>query len=249
MKLFKELVKDLDLIEVDDKIDSWLDYNKEREYLTFKEFESIFYKTTNTKQTNSTTAVLSVLFYCFCLKMSKKGIGIQDFKNKYNNIYFEFLKSMELKGYCNSPTGIHQIDFKILAENFESENYSSFENYLFYNYATKNMKFKFFNSLGREPLIYQSYGNKVDLVSYTIDKLAEKFEQHKNNMKQTNVYKLNFNTNLDDSGLVSRFGLERTEIIKSMCLVVNPEAFSFNINVNDITKEKYLIHEAKNELK
>ena len=38
------------------------------------------------------------------------------------------------------------------------------------------MKFKYFNSLGREPIMYQSYGNKLDLVSYTIDKLAENFE-------------------------------------------------------------------------
>ena len=160
------------------------------------------------------------------------------------------MQSLELKGYCNSPVGIQQIDFKILSQNFDSESYSSFDNYLFYNYATKNMKFKYFNSLGREPIMYQSYGNKLDLVSYTIDKLAENFEGHKFNKLKTNVYKLNFSTNLDDTGLVNRFGLERTETIKSMCLVINTENYNnYQNNADLFTKEKFLINEAKNEFR
>jgi hypothetical protein len=250
MKSCKELVKEFQLIEIDDKIDIWLDYNKEREYLTFDNFKNVFYTNYQIKKTNQIDAILSTLYVCFCLKMSKRGVGIQDLQNKYNNIYFDFLQSLELKGYCNSPVGIQQIDFKILSQNFDSESYSSFDNYLFYNYATKNMKFKYFNSLGREPIMYQSYGNKLDLVSYTIDKLAENFEGHKFNKLKTNVYKLNFSTNLDDTGLVSRFGLERTETIKSMCLVINTENYNnYQNNADLFTKEKFLINEAKNELR
>ena len=98
--------------------------------------------------------------------------------------------------------------------------------------------------------MYQSYGNKLDLVSYTIDKLAENFEGHKFNKLKTNVYKLNFSTNLDDTGLVNRFGLERTETIKSMCLVINTENYNnYQNNADLFTKEKFLINEAKNEFR
>lgn len=252
MNLISEILKNefaFTNADNDEKVERVLETFKDVPYLTFDAFRNIFYTKYQKSKTKTIDNVLSALFYCYCLKTTKKGIGLQDISEKYNNIYFDFLKSLELKGYCNSPIGMQDIDFTILSQNFDAEGYGAFKDYLFYNRLTKNYKFKYFNSLGREPNVYASYGNKIDLVSYTIDIFAENFASHKAIQHKSNVYKFNFNTNLDDSGLIKRFGNERAETLKEISHVINVQEYNKFSNAVERTKEEFLIKGVINELR
>jgi hypothetical protein len=252
MNLISEILKNefaFSGADNDEKVERVLEVYKDTPYLTFDVFRNTFYNKYQLSKSKTIDNVLSALFYCYCLKTTKKGIGLQDISDKYNNKYFEFLKSLELKGYCNSPASMQDIDFTILSQNFDSEGYGAFKDYLFYNKLTKNYKFKFFNSLGREPALFTSYGNKIDIISHTIDVLEENFSSHKSIQYKSNVYKINFSTNLDDSGLIKRFGNERFDTLKQISHLINVEEYNHFSKAVERTKEEFLIKGVVNELR
>jgi hypothetical protein len=238
MKSYKEIFSENQYNFNKDEIDNiFKDEMQKYSYLSFNEFKSLFYTNYQIKENNSTTAILSVLFYAFCLNLSKRGVGIIDKTEKYNNIYFDFIQNRCLNGFINSPQVMHKLDYSILSNSFEIEEYIGLNESLFNNYLIKDKKFKYWGSLGREPKLFKSYGNEIDIVKYSIELINQKFNPNANNYT---LYKLNFSTNLDFDGMVERFGKDVTDSIYNITKIIDLENYNQLMQLENFNKNRFI---------
>lgn len=212
------------------QIDEVAEKYKDAPFLTYKIFKDNFRDIYKVWDKNIET-ILILMYIKFVRRNSPTGLGLLDPSSKYGNIYYDYVQK-HCGGYINSPHRFQLMDLSILQDSYNRDQTSGLNEVLFNNYATKNFKYKYFDSFGTGNN-YAKFNKNLDLMQETLNLLIQ---QNIRNKHYTKKYYIVFHSNLDLAGLKEIFGLEFMDLLSQCVLIVNVQnTKQINLDVNDIT--------------